>query len=192
MATEKQIAANRKNALKSSGPRSLIGKKVSSRNSTRHGFYASSVLLPDEDREVFIRFARKFVGEYAPRDAREEELVRSIIETQWQLRRANVVDTELFQIYSFYEGEQRGVGTAFAHDAAQANAFSKLMRYQGFLLKKLQSAKKELEHLRTTSALGQPADFNLTAVQTGALIPVPKVSGLSPNNEITSQSVSPI
>jgi hypothetical protein len=139
-----------------------LGRRFLRENSTRHGFYATSVLLPDEDRDVFIRFARRLVAAYTPRDALEEELVRLIIETQWQLRRANLVDSELYQMYRFYEGEQRGVGTAFAHDAAQANAFSKLTRYQGFLLKKLQSAKKDLEHLRATSREGQPAmDLNL-------------------------------
>ena len=37
MATEKQIAANRANAKKSTGPRTSAGKKKSSRNAYRHG-----------------------------------------------------------------------------------------------------------------------------------------------------------
>ncbi len=70
---------------------------------------------------------------YSPCGVLEEELVRSIIETRWQLRRANMVDSELFQIYSVYEGQKRGVGTAFAQDATQGNAFTKLTRYQNDL-----------------------------------------------------------
>ena len=88
MATEKQIAANRKNALKSPGPTSVLGKMISSRNSTRHGFYAASVVLPDEDYDEFVRFARRLVTAYVPADVLEEEQVRTIIETRWQLRRA--------------------------------------------------------------------------------------------------------
>jgi hypothetical protein len=57
-----------------------------------------------------------------PTEFWEEEAVRSIIDVRWQMRRANLVDSELFQIYRFYKGEDRGVGTSFAHDAAQANA----------------------------------------------------------------------
>jgi hypothetical protein len=151
MANEKQINANRKNALKSTGPRSAVGKLISSRNSIRHGFYASNVLLPDEDRQEFVRMCRRLVLIYAPSSVLEEEQVRMIAETRWQLRRANLVDTELFQIYRYYEGEQRSVGTAFAQDASQGNAFSKLVRYQNFLLRKLQSAEKELERLRSVS-----------------------------------------
>ena len=37
MATEKQIAANRANAKKSTGPKSVTGKERSSRNSIKHG-----------------------------------------------------------------------------------------------------------------------------------------------------------
>ena len=37
MATEKQIAANRANAKRSTGPKTAVGKMVSSRNAFRHG-----------------------------------------------------------------------------------------------------------------------------------------------------------
>jgi hypothetical protein len=37
MATERQIAANRRNAQKSTGPRSVSGKKRASKNAFRHG-----------------------------------------------------------------------------------------------------------------------------------------------------------
>jgi hypothetical protein len=40
MASERQIAANRRNAQKSSGPRSVAGKTRASRNAYRHGLAA--------------------------------------------------------------------------------------------------------------------------------------------------------
>ncbi|MET4221764.1 uncharacterized protein (UPF0335 family) [Bradyrhizobium sp. LB14.3] len=40
MASDKQIAANRRNAARSTGPRSLPGKARSSRNALRHGLAA--------------------------------------------------------------------------------------------------------------------------------------------------------
>ena len=62
MATERQIAANRRNALHSKGPRSIGGKKRASRNSIRHGF-DSRPTAPDAK---LIRagqcLARKFFG----------------------------------------------------------------------------------------------------------------------------------
>lgn len=116
-----------------------------------HGFYSTTVLLPNENREEYLWFARRLVHAYLPNGVLEEEAVRSIIDVRWQMRRANLVDSELFQIYRFYKGEDRGVGTAFAHDAAQANAFSKLTRYQTFLLRKLQVAERDLARLKANA-----------------------------------------
>jgi hypothetical protein len=156
MATEKQILANRKNALKSCGPKTIPGKIVSSRNSTTHGFYTTNLLLPDEDHQEFVRMGRRFVAAYMPTGSLQADEVKTIIETTWQLHRANRVDAELYQIYGFYEGAARGVGTAFAQDATEGNAFSKLVRYQAFLGKKLQTAEKKLSELKAREGVPQP------------------------------------
>ena len=41
MATEAQIAANSRNALRSTGPKTLEGKRIVSQNALRHGLLAS-------------------------------------------------------------------------------------------------------------------------------------------------------
>lgn len=46
MSTERQIAANRRNAKKSTGPRSSAGKRRTSRNAYRHGLTLSSIANP--------------------------------------------------------------------------------------------------------------------------------------------------
>jgi hypothetical protein len=72
MATERQIAANRRNARNSSGPRSSAGKRRTSQNSYRHGLAASHMPSPaarqldqlarqiagDSDSVVVLEFAR--------------------------------------------------------------------------------------------------------------------------------------
>ena len=50
-ATEKQIAANRANARKSTGPRTEQGKARSRANSLKHGMAGAGIVLPEEDRE---------------------------------------------------------------------------------------------------------------------------------------------
>ena len=50
MTTEKQIAANRENAKKSTGPRTLDGKRKSRRNAVRHGLTAETVIDVLEDQ----------------------------------------------------------------------------------------------------------------------------------------------
>src|ERR1700722_3619405 len=54
MATERQIAANRRNAKKSSGPRSLGGKARSRRNALRHGLSIASRAIPAFQQDVML------------------------------------------------------------------------------------------------------------------------------------------
>jgi hypothetical protein len=181
MATERQIMANQRNALKSTGPKTPEGKLITSRNATRHGFYSRAVFLPEEDRNEYMRLARGVVSFYLPQTVLEDEHVLIIIHTLWQLRRANIVDTELFQMYRICDGEEGGVGTAFAQDATQGNAFTKLTRYQSFLFKKLELARKELVHLQAARparermlTVGQSAPSRLLleqAIPSGTAVP---------------------
>ena len=87
MATEKQIQANRRNALKSTGPKSLIGKGVASKNATRHGLLARDVVIKGEDPEAFNAMQEALVLELAPEGAIEEQLVDRIAAALWRLRR---------------------------------------------------------------------------------------------------------
>ena len=58
-ATPRQIAANRQNALKSTGPRTEEGKEASRQNALKHGLTGGGVVIPGEDEhEVTIRVAR--------------------------------------------------------------------------------------------------------------------------------------
>ena len=49
MATRAQIAANRRNAKKSTGPKTAGGKAAAARNSLKHGLLAEDVVCGDED-----------------------------------------------------------------------------------------------------------------------------------------------
>src|SRR5438128_11847793 len=53
MATDRQIEANRRNALHSTGPKSPEGKAASSMNNLRHGLRAATVVLPYENNDAF-------------------------------------------------------------------------------------------------------------------------------------------
>jgi hypothetical protein len=58
MASERQIAANRRNAQKSTGPKSVQGKKRSSKNAYRHGL---SVAVSSIERDVQLdKLSRHF------------------------------------------------------------------------------------------------------------------------------------
>lgn len=64
MASEKQIAANRANAKKSTGPKTAAGKAKSSRNALRHGL-SSPLPLDATALAKAHTFASAFAGEGA-------------------------------------------------------------------------------------------------------------------------------
>ena len=70
MASEKQIAANRANAQRSTGPRTAVGKMRSSRNAFRHGL-SCSFSLGTDDATKLAAIAQAVAGEGAD----EEQLL---------------------------------------------------------------------------------------------------------------------
>lgn len=87
----KQLAANRMNARKSTGPRSAAGKAVSRMNATRHGILseqvvASGFMIKESARE-FRALHKRFYEDLDPVGPMEEMLVDQIVTTQWRLRR---------------------------------------------------------------------------------------------------------
>src|SRR5689334_10541523 len=73
-----KIAANRRNARKSTGPRTEAGKARSRCNGVVHGLTGQGVALPDEDAaEVERRFAA-LGEELAPRTERERIMARRV------------------------------------------------------------------------------------------------------------------
>jgi hypothetical protein len=98
MSSLKQIEANRRNALKSTGPRSESGKHASRRNALRHGFTAETIPEPLEDPEAYRAFEAAIVAEYLPQTPVERELVHRLASLLWRLRRATSIETGLFRM----------------------------------------------------------------------------------------------
>ena len=82
MATERQITANRRNARRSTGPRSRAGKKRASRNSYRHGL-SSGVATSAEFAKHVESLARKIACCGA--DAVSLEVARAVARAEFEL-----------------------------------------------------------------------------------------------------------
>ena len=96
MPTLKQIAANRRNAQRSTGPRTAEGKAVSRRNSLQSGIYADrETVLPTEDPVALIELRDEYYSHYQPDFPAERCLVDSLISDEWLLRRFRRVEGEL-------------------------------------------------------------------------------------------------
>jgi hypothetical protein len=97
MPSEAQIAANRANAQKSTGPRSAEGKARSSSNARRHGLLGRDTVLPGEDATEFVNLARGFFEHYKPIGGVEVFLLQQAVSYAWRLRRFDQVEAGLFQ-----------------------------------------------------------------------------------------------
>jgi hypothetical protein len=98
MATKKQRDANRKNARKSTGPKSQAGKEVSRRNSLVHGLEAKVVLLDHEDPAAFENLRDAIYADYlpnGPRSAVDLDMADQLVMTLWRLRRIPVFERVL-------------------------------------------------------------------------------------------------
>ena len=98
MTSLSQIEANRRNALKSTGPKTENGKQQSRRNALKHGLTAETVIEPLEDPEEYRAFEEAIVSEYAPQTPVEQELVHRLASLFWRLRRATSIETGLLRM----------------------------------------------------------------------------------------------
>jgi hypothetical protein len=98
MTSYRQIETNRRNALKSTGPKTEAGKQVSRRNAVRHGLTAETVLSALEDAEDYKAFEAAITADYNAQSAVERELVLRLASILWRLRRVTTMETGLFEI----------------------------------------------------------------------------------------------
>ncbi|HUA20845.1 MAG TPA: hypothetical protein VMB25_18985 [Bryobacteraceae bacterium] len=90
-----RTAANRANAQHSTGPRTPVGKRVSSKNALTHGLTAASPVLPSEDRAAYERHIQQFRDEYQPATPTESQLVAELADTAWRLNRIPALEAAL-------------------------------------------------------------------------------------------------
>jgi hypothetical protein len=83
----RRILANRRNALKSTGPRTARGKARAAMNGLTHGIFSKRLFLPGEPRSALIRLHRRVVNDLQPRNQQELDLVNAIVMAKWKLRR---------------------------------------------------------------------------------------------------------
>ena len=98
MTSLRQIESNRRNAQRSTGPKTQGGKQRASQNAVRHGLTAETVIGPLEDPADYRAFEQAVTTAYDAETAVERELVLRLASLLWRLRRATSVETGLLQI----------------------------------------------------------------------------------------------
>jgi hypothetical protein len=127
MATKAQIAANRANSKKSTGPTSPEGKAKSALNAITHGFAAATHFLDGENPEDFYGLQASLVKEFQPATTMETILVEKIVHNQWlSLRAIRLQNDALRYRMESYLGETpHDLGLLIRYQTAADRAFHK-------------------------------------------------------------------
>ena len=116
MTSHNQFEANRRNAQKSTGPRTENGKRRSRLNALHHGLAAETVVEAFENPRSYKKFQAAIVSHYAPQSPVEHELVLRLASLLWRLRRATSIETGLFEIQAgILRGYASTPGTPIKH-----------------------------------------------------------------------------
>ena len=94
MATEAQILANRRNAQKSTGPRTCEGKSAVSQNAVKHGLLARQTVISSESQADFDLYRDRMLAELAPVSPMESMLAERIVSLSWRLKRAGRIQNQ--------------------------------------------------------------------------------------------------
>ena len=129
MCSLKQIQANRRNALLSTGPVTVEGKRRSRCNAVRHGLTAVTVIGELEDTEDYHAFEAAIIADYDAETAVQRELVLRLASVLWRLRRFTGIGTALFELVA--DGAQ---SNDLNPNPAIANTFLHLMELPTFAL----------------------------------------------------------
>ena len=112
MTSTKQISANQKNALKSTGPATEAGKAVVSKNAVKHGVFVEDLIITSgdgkENGEDYRQLLQNLVENLNPSGQMESLLVEKIAVDFWRLRRVLRFETGSIRksldmaIYDYY------------------------------------------------------------------------------------------
>ncbi len=157
MASLRQIEANRLNARKSTGPRSVEGKAASRMNALKSGIDAQSQIIRGEDLAALESLTAEYLERFQPVTPEERLYVDTLVRDDWQLRRLARVDAQVWE-YGFEAAirldEDAPLGQVFN---ARSQVFTRLQRRIDATERSYQRALRELERLRAARAASEPA-----------------------------------
>jgi hypothetical protein len=128
MASEKQDRANRRNAQKSTGPKTPEGKAAVRLNAVRHGLLSKEALLPGEDEAASLELAERLRAELQPAGELEALLVERIVAAHWRLGRLGRVEAGVFAHELYGELAERARREADDHETTENESILSAMR----------------------------------------------------------------
>ena len=145
MASQKQLLANRLNAQKSTGPRSVEGKARSSMNALKTGIDARSQTIPGEPISQLEELTDDYYERFCPTTPEQRMLVDTLIDCEWLLRRFRRVEGQMWENPIFEITPAKAFRDASDH-------FARLQRRIDSTQRNYRNALHELERLQAEQA----------------------------------------
>jgi hypothetical protein len=124
MTSDKQVQANRRNARKSTGPKTPEGKAAVQHNALKHGLLSKEVLLPGEDEQALRELGENLRAELQPVGELENLLVDRIVASHWRLRRLGRVEAGIFTWQLYGELAERARQEAESYVSTMAGFYN--------------------------------------------------------------------
>ena len=140
-----QITANRRNALQSTGPKTIDGKSTASRNALKHGVLSGDLIILEESRHDLQRLRLDIYQALCPDGAIEELLVEKIINATWRIRRLTKAEGEFLSDRDSLLSHSRLSRGFRGSDGASLQVLS---RYEAALERNFYRALHELQRIQ--------------------------------------------
>jgi hypothetical protein len=162
--SQNRVEVNRRNARKSTGPKTAAGKAVVSRNAVRHGLLSAVLYVEEGEAEELARLRADFLNHFLPEGPLEVLLVDRITANAWRLRKALEaeawyqslhagrflsgprVDPPAYELWTDHKYPKDGALEAIFEQGA------KFTRYEAFLERSLHKNLHELQRLQASRA----------------------------------------
>lgn len=142
MTTDKQIATNRQNALKSTGPKTPEGKELARKNSIKHGLLSKDLIIREEDPKALQALMDDLFATLQPLGRIEEVLTEKIGATLWRMQRLISAESQVLEDRDWM-GEIQKIQNAY-----NTSTLNSIMRYESNLERTLYRALHELQRLQ--------------------------------------------
>jgi hypothetical protein len=124
------------------GPATLSGKAITSRNAAKHNCTSTQLIVGDEDPNEFTALLESLTAEYQPETEMQKTTVLQAARTAWDLARVNrEFDKSQQKLY----GAQKNM---HEWDAAQQAEFERMLRYRTRAERAYERALHQVEFLR--------------------------------------------
>ena len=175
MTSEACVLANRRNARKSTGPKTQEGKAIVAQNAVKHGLLARQAVLKDEDPAEFELHRGRLLQSLAPEGQEQELLAERIVRLWWRLQRAERMQDEALDYLIEADrgdgwvklrrsdgdpsaGRDLAFGRAVARDFAEARSLDRLSMLERRIESSLYRTMDQLRRLKPAGQSRPPVE----------------------------------